>query len=62
MRTKPHGVKFTDSDWATLETIAAGQGVTVGTLIQRLCQQEAERMGKQWEGMLKQGRPKTKTS
>jgi hypothetical protein len=48
---KPHGIKVTDADWQTMQSLATKLGFkSVNALINHLCQQAAESNGETWQG------------
>ncbi len=54
---KPHGIKFTEEDWLTIQALAAQIGITPGAAVNLACAQFAHKFGKEWVGGKKWGRP-----
>jgi len=61
-KMKPHGIKFTDEDWQTVQQLASQIGITPGAFVNLACAQLARRMGNLWIGGKKWGRPRKNPS
>lgn len=56
-QVKPRTIRISDTDWKTTEEMATYCHMTPSEYIRLLLHAEAIRLGKQWEGVNKEGRP-----
>lgn len=58
MAMKPHSIRFTDRDYATLEQLATKYNMSTNALVHAACKHMVETCGLKWEGAQPKGRPK----